>query len=272
MRIAPGTIASPLRLSAEGPGASRAAWSSGQIVEATVQPSQGNLVRLTIGNWELWAEWPGPAPKTSQVVQLQIVGREQNVWQMALLGDAEQPVISLPKLLEQLGMGLTPANLQRLHRYLKGETSPELADGPGGAAMFPLDESAWQRLFGFIPNLVPAFLTAQPMPCGLFIEDQQQSAQPSAVQAAGCWLLAVDLPLLGPIGVVGTGAWPEQNLKLLARQETIPILRNSEQELRRLLQATGMQVKELTVAAVESPLLVLPTHSDLYVAGIDLKL
>ena len=271
MQIVSAGLNPTIRLS-ESPVTLHLSWSLGQTVEATVLPGQGNLVRLIIGNTELLAEWPGQLPQPQGLVQLQIIGREQGVWQMTVLTISEPPVISLPKLLEQLGLGWSQRNLERLQRYLRGASSEELGRGADEAGMFPLNESAWQKLIGFVPNLVPAFLAQRPLPCGLFIGEQEQAANSETATAVSCWLLAVDLPVLGPISAVGIGVWPKQHLKLLAKQESLPILQKTEHDLRKILVAVGMELQTLTYHVSETPLIWLPTERDLYVAGIDLRL
>lgn len=275
MRVGTPGIAPPtLRLTTPA-NANRPTWVPGQTLLATVRSSQGGLVRLAIGQLELLAEWPGQTPRPAETVRLQIIGRQDNVWQMAVLNEeATAPAVSLPQLLQQLGVPLNRANLEQLHRYLQGEGGTDWVAQPAetGGTLFPVNGEAWQQLLGYVPELAPLFLAMQPMPCGLFVAERQADQTASGPARSACWLLAVDLPTLGPVRVVGTGSWPEQELMVVAGAQTLPMLQRSEPELRRLLAGLGMQLQQLSFTVAETPLVQLPAVADLYVAGVDLKL
>lgn len=226
-----------------------------------------------MGGIELWANWPGAPPPAGELLQLKIVGQQQGVWQMEVLTALDQPAIFLPQLLGELGLDLSYGNLQLLRRYLQGKVSGELRNSPEQAGLCPLDEPAWQRMLGFVPNLTPIFLALKPLPCGLLVTDGNSAqGQTADSPRAFCWVLAADLLRLGPVRVVGTGAWPKFDLQLLAGQDCLARLQKTETELRQLLLAVGMELGQLAYRETSSPILLLPTEQDLFVDGIDLKL
>lgn len=273
MRITSTGVHPELR-SGEGQPNVRPGWSAGQTVQATVLSGQGNnLVRLSVGGLELWANWPGTLPSTGELLELKVIGQQQGVWQMEVLTTTNQPTLFLPQLLADLGLDLSFGNLQQLKRYLQGKVSGALDNAATQAGICPLDEPSWQQIFGFIPNLTPLFLSMEPFPCGLLVGEREPESEPmEAGQRPFCFVLAADFRQLGPVRVVGIGSWPRFDLQILASEDCLGWLQKTEREFRQVLGLVGLEAGELNYRAAADPILQLPAAEDLFVRGIDLKL
>lgn len=274
MRITSTGVHPELRLS-EGQPNLRSGWTAGQRLQATVLPGEpgSSLVRLAIGESEIWANWPGAPPGVGEMLELRVVGQQQGVWQMEVLRATEQPPIFLPQLLADLGLDLSFGNLQLLRGYLQGKVSGDLGNTTDQAAICPLDEPAWQQLFGFVPNLTPLLLAFQPFPCGLLVGERASGSDQSTAEPRPlCFVLAADLQRLGPVRVIGVGIWPKFDLAVQAGEDCLTWLQKTEKELRQVLASVGMEPGELEYQRAASPILQLPTEGDFFVKGLDLKL
>ncbi len=273
MRITSTGVHPELRLGDGQPNV-RPGWAAGQTVQATVLPGQGNnLVRLSVGGLELWASWPGTLPSTGELLELKVIGQQQGVWQMEVLTTANQPTLFLPQLLADLGLDFSFGNLQQLRRHLQGKVGGTLGNATEQTGICPLDQPAWQQIFGFIPSLTPLLLSTEPFPCGLLVgEREPESEQASAGGRPFCFVLAADFRRLGPVRVVGIGTWPRFDLQMLAGEDCLGWLQKTEREFRQVLGSVGLEAGELTYRAAADPILLLPTAEDLFVRGIDLKL
>lgn len=241
------------------------AWTAGQLLTGQVLENLDGQVVILIDGLRLLAEWPENVPPAGRQVQLRVLGKAENRWQLArvLPSVAQVPEsgAALLELLAQLDLRLSYQNVINLRHILHGRPTEIKPDAQSDAhVLCPPNVEVWQQVLGLVPvPLAAVFFTWQPFVCGLFIAEDhgKQIAGDPADEEAFNFLLTLDLPHLGQIEVIGRGDWPEQSLFFLARQETALLLQKTEERLIALLAKNGLKLRNLTVRSSDEPLLLL---------------
>lgn len=256
------------------PVAPGAGWIAGKLLPAKIISVQDLSARLLIEGQEYVVTWPGdipPAPGSSLV--LRVLGFTQGLWRLELISEGSSaPLISLLEVLERAGLPITYGNLLAVRRATRGGSVSRQAGHEGEEEVLcPWDKDLLQQLIGWEGILAPAMLTVQPFPLGLFGVSGGRNDECTSEERQA-WLLALELEALGQVEVIGQGEWPKQSLTVLAQEETVTFLKKREQEVIKLLTATGMVLEQLAYCNVDSGIVRLLKQDMLTVAGCDISL